>query len=525
MATFEKLNAFTKKVVDLADVPSESMTPADIKAWFDSSPEELRTTLNSIVDALNSNAANWTVRTENHPGTWQGLTPPQIGAGDMNASRVDKLEKKTAMYINVMEFGAKGDGVTDDTTTIQTIINDANGIPVYLPKGKTFVVSTLTLPSNFHLHIDGTLLKKSGTTGAVLKNNDQVTGNTNITISGEGTIDGNKSNQTTLTDQVGLIDIDNCDYFTFSVREVKGNYFPNATVSSQTTGLIYVKNSDYVTVKDVKVSDYGREAIWLKNCIHSKVLYCLTFGGVDSWSGFQVAGSKNLVHGCHSYDAGASGFSLDSTYSRMSDCLSMNNKYSNGFNFGHAGIPSDFSVVVNCVHIIDNATITTGDNGFSVVSASVGVRLSNCISNGAKKNGFNVSDGATNVSLNNCKSLNASNYGLNIFDAKVLVNNSDFRGNILGAFLSGGTSTWDFSNVRLSDDPLFTSLSIAGLGVGGTVTVTNGNITSGSKVSLSPSNLAGYDAGAFISSISNGSFVITTKNSGAGGAFTRYLIS
>jgi parallel beta-helix repeat protein len=91
MATFEKLNGFAKKVVDLADVPSESMTPADIKAWFDSSPEELKTTLNKLVDALNVNAAGWTFNNGNHGGTWQGFSPGEVSEA-VNGGRIDVLE-------------------------------------------------------------------------------------------------------------------------------------------------------------------------------------------------------------------------------------------------------------------------------------------------------------------------------------------------------------------------------------------------------------------------------------------------
>jgi hypothetical protein len=50
----QKLNAFTKKVADMADEPTG--TPAEIKAWFDAAAEELRQYFNNAIDALKSTA-------------------------------------------------------------------------------------------------------------------------------------------------------------------------------------------------------------------------------------------------------------------------------------------------------------------------------------------------------------------------------------------------------------------------------------------------------------------------------------
>lgn len=50
---------------------------------------------------------------------------------------------------NVMDYGAKGDGTTDDTTAIQaTMTAAANGGSVYFPAGTYIVSSTIILPAN-----------------------------------------------------------------------------------------------------------------------------------------------------------------------------------------------------------------------------------------------------------------------------------------------------------------------------------------------------------------------------------------
>lgn len=50
---YDKLNSFTKRVSDLSDTPSANMTPAQIKEWFDTAPEEMRKAFNNLVDKLN----------------------------------------------------------------------------------------------------------------------------------------------------------------------------------------------------------------------------------------------------------------------------------------------------------------------------------------------------------------------------------------------------------------------------------------------------------------------------------------
>jgi hypothetical protein len=46
-------------------------------------------------------------------------------------------------YINALDYGAVGDGTTDDTTAIQAAVTAAAGIPVYFPQGTYRVTSTI----------------------------------------------------------------------------------------------------------------------------------------------------------------------------------------------------------------------------------------------------------------------------------------------------------------------------------------------------------------------------------------------
>ena len=70
-------------------------------------------------------------------------------------SQMDKIEKKID-YLYVEDFGAKGDGLTDDTLFFQNAIDycSSNNIQLYLKSKKYLVNSTLQLKSN--LYIEGT---------------------------------------------------------------------------------------------------------------------------------------------------------------------------------------------------------------------------------------------------------------------------------------------------------------------------------------------------------------------------------
>jgi polygalacturonase len=65
-----------------------------------------------------------------------------------------------AETFNVLEFGAKGDGVTLDTAAIQGAIDAAagGGGTVLIPRKHTFLVSTLELKGGIDFHLEGALL-------------------------------------------------------------------------------------------------------------------------------------------------------------------------------------------------------------------------------------------------------------------------------------------------------------------------------------------------------------------------------
>lgn len=108
------------------------------------------------------------------------LLVPHPGKGSSNPN--------VTIQVIPQHFGAKADGLTDDTEAIHKTINSLpTGGKVFFPAG-TYIVNSISVGSNITLEGVGpqSVLKCTRLTGSnyygIVKNRDQTTGNTNITI-------------------------------------------------------------------------------------------------------------------------------------------------------------------------------------------------------------------------------------------------------------------------------------------------------------------------------------------------------
>lgn len=186
-------------------------------------------------------------------------------------SEIKKLQERIKKEVNVVDFGAKGDGVTDDTEAFKKAIGNGR-VKVNIPAG-TFIVKGIKLPSYTYLIGQGkgvTILKLHDSTVAderVIINKDyKDKGNTHIYVKGM-TLDWNQKRQGGLKPSGGS----KSSCLTYSgvrfgwVKDVEGINGGLHGFDVTCIGDAYPYNGDGTVVEDSKRSKY----IWFDGLIAS----------------------------------------------------------------------------------------------------------------------------------------------------------------------------------------------------------------------------------------------------------------
>lgn len=163
------------------------------------------------------------------------------------------------MYYYPEDYGAKGDGATNDCAALQKCIDDCErngGGTVLLQSGKVYYTDSLRLKKNIELHLQkGSRLKATSDIHGYIRPCEQindpktakignpVTGKPSfvflygyeadgVSITGEGVIDANGHSFVKRKDQ----------YY------VTGDFYPRPTV-------IYIEKSNHITFRDITITD------------------------------------------------------------------------------------------------------------------------------------------------------------------------------------------------------------------------------------------------------------------------------
>ena len=151
----------------------------------------------------------------------------QAGAGAVART----VESKLRDTVSVKDFGAVGDGVTDDTTAIQNAINASSEL--YFPPGNYLVSAQINLKNDFSIvgEPGAKIILANGVTPHVLRGNP-------------------------------------CNNFVMQNMTIEGN-----GLSGNST--VYISNSANVTIQNCKITKSGANAIWLSSCVFAKVENCI----------------------------------------------------------------------------------------------------------------------------------------------------------------------------------------------------------------------------------------------------------
>lgn len=423
-----------------------------------------------------------------------------------------------SQVVNVVAFGAVGDGVNDDTLSIQAAITatSAKGGTVYLPAGTYKVTSALTPLSKVRIQGAGsgvTTVAGSGSQFSIFQNLATVGSPlTDVEIC-DMTIDGTNVGFTSLSPAIKGI------YIQYVKRlKLHGLYVYNTWATGIGTDFLVDSQIDRCVVDNCGVR--GVAAGMGTGC-----------NGIGIGTG-AYAIEDWVVSNCVATTCGNNGLMLEDQFQTIrsagntfSNCLSI------GCKFGYRNSGSNSCSFENCWAINtvrEGFTVTTGDVGtlatafnpqkvtlsscYSISSGSGGsfdgflvtdakatpdgtlseIVFDNCRSIGSGEHGFQVKN-ATNIALNNCQANNNNNHGILAFSSNsaapfnnLTINGGKFYNNNLpgtnssdGVRMgSSGSGTMDgakVSNIQSFDNQ---SVKTQRYGVSVTGTITNSDISS-----------------------------------------------
>ncbi len=341
---------------------------------------------------------------------------------------------KTAMYDAMRDFGARGDGTTDDTAAIQNALNalSAAGGIVYLPPGKYAINSTgLSIPdSDIVLCGAGSdSILFANVTGAATTNVITINGKNRVTIR-DLAIDGNRANRTTS----GIETQQNGIYLTGASKCAVRNVYAH---DNPATG-ICLDLTTYSAFEGNQCYSNGRNGIYLNfsNSNYNVIRGNICQGQV-SYHGIALSNAQNnLVQGNDCYNNGGAGIDLDGTsnYNSIVGNVLVGNTQQGLFLDTVSGYSATYCSIVG--NVIEGNL----QEGMRLIDAQFNTIVGNAISNNSQQtnnfyDGIRIETGTTgasnNLIANNKVSVNHKN-GIELVSVDSqnnIIEGNDVRGN------------------------------------------------------------------------------------------------
>jgi hypothetical protein len=320
---------------------------------------------------------------------------------------VEKLRK----FTNVSEFGAKGDGVTDDTVAVQAALDFGGAI--YFPEG-TYLCTSLTISNDVMLYGDGkeTVIKQ-----AASQTDDLIYSNTaSISVVLRDILfDGNQANQGTRPEQATIffdqasgtrsdprqLIINNCWFINACIRDIKftadDDHVGNETLIVDGCwflgGALADPNNTY-SPRYIDICNTA-EAVVTNSYFDTLLTTAPAWGkaGIEHWYQISPKPANSFVRttvtnntfkhvGLSSSVSGAGTLGVIDIYDGGGECIIANNRIMDAYGRGIA-IKADSRNVLIEGNIIMNVTGGTGDGtvGAAIIlnAATTAVSYSGCI--------------------------------------------------------------------------------------------------------------------------------------------------
>jgi parallel beta-helix repeat protein len=372
---------------------------------------------------------------------------------------------------NAKAYGAKGDGVTDDTVALQAAITAcgvAGGGTVFLNRGTYLVSAQITIDAdNIVLEGDSddtTIIKVANSAGH--QNAVYSTGRSNISIR-RLQIDANKAGRLTA---IGTVNV-TCGLFLDSSTDLRVSQVTvkNTIGGSSGSGVgiaIGGTNNTRVTIENCKVRDCGStgrasDGIYVGNCTQGLISNCVALNCLDTGFVLEACNTSGITgctsRGCSQGAAMSSAFGSDSVgnYINGLTVYDWNSAVAGGLALVAIGTGRLVDTVVSNVTM----TVASGSGPSLRVwnsgsGTTVGLNITGVRINGATTQGI-VLDHASDVIISGCGVRGCASAGIQI-DAgctDVLVDSCKVVAGptaAVGISTNGGASDVVISNCKIT---------------------------------------------------------------------------
>lgn len=317
-------------------------------------------------------------------------------SGVLAGATARTVHQKLQEFVSVRDFGAAGDGTTDDTMAFQAAMSAVSGGgSVYVPAGTYLLSDTISVTSNITVYGDGYVSQLKRDISAPAFDILDLKNAQNVSVSGMYINGVSKLDNSVAANRYSAIRVwkgAGTAPSNVRIRDITVKYTTNGEIQAEGyRGAITVQDASNVIVSDCFFYDNCGTCILLQDTSEEIIVTnCIGYGEQSPYAGgaYYGQGFGSLISGwytvghvmvnnCFAGYFGLSNISLNGPYTTISNCVSVGSSLTN-INLGH-NADSVYPIAPSSVSTIyGNVCVAAAFEGIFMANASE-VNISNNI--------------------------------------------------------------------------------------------------------------------------------------------------